>query len=330
MRFLMGAVVALALFGGPAAVRDAHAQTSAATVTQADIARLQDAVSDLSGEVSRMRSRDPQGADRLQSDLDDLRDEVVYLRVKLRKEGSVSRTEYTAMRDRIDDLRSRARGTTSTSSTVGSGSGIGTSTSSNGSSSSGSGVGSEPLPRDRDSGHSGTTNSARRSSSDTAIPVGQEIDVRLQDSLNSGRNQVEDRFLATTLVDLQVDERVLIPAGSEMRGVISSVTSAGRVNRKGSLAVSFDEITVNGRTYPIRGTVTQALESEGVRGEAGKIGAGAGVGAIIGGILGGFKGALAGILIGGGGVVAATEGTEVDLPPGTVLRVRLDSPPNIR
>jgi hypothetical protein len=33
---------------------------------------------------------------------------------------------------------------------------------------------------------------------------------------------------------------------------------------------------------------------------------------------------LAGILIGGGGTVAATEGKDVDLPPGTVLRVRID------
>ena len=60
-----------------------------------------------------------------------------------------------------------------------------------------------------------------------------------------------------------------------------------------------------------------------------RIGTGAGVGAIIGGILGGFKGALAGILIGGGGTIAATEGKEVELPQGTVLRVRFDSPVHI-
>jgi hypothetical protein len=89
--------------------------------------------------------------------------------------------------------------------------------------------------------------------------------------------------------------------------------------------VTFDRITVTGRAYPIRATVTQALESEGIKGEKEKIGAGAGVGAIIGGILGGFKGALAGILIGGGGTIAATEGKDVDLAPGTVLRVRLDT-----
>ena len=49
-------------------------------------------------------------------------------------------------------------------------------------------------------------------------------------------------------------------------------------------------------------------------------------GAIIGGILGGFKGALAGVLIGGGGTIAATEGKEVELPQGSILRLRLDSP----
>ena len=82
------------------------------------------------------------------------------------------------------------------------------------------------------------------------------------------------------------------------------------------MTLSFDQVTVNGRAYPMRGTVTQAIEGEGIKGETARIGTGAGVGAIIGGILGGFKGALAGILIGAGGTIAATEGKEVDLPAG--------------
>jgi hypothetical protein len=61
-------------------------------------------------------------------------------------------------------------------------------------------------------------------------------------------------------------------------------------------------------------------------GEKEKIGIGAGVGGILGAILGGGKGALAGILIGGGGTIAATEGKDVELPSGTVLRVRMDAP----
>ena len=111
---------------------------------------------------------------------------------------------------------------------------------------------------------------------------------------------------------------------------MSSVTKAGRIERRGGLTVAFDRITIGGRSYPIRATVTQALESEGLRGEAGKIGAGAGIGAILGAIFGGAKGALAGILIGGGGTILATEGKDVELPAGTVLRVRLDSGLNLR
>jgi hypothetical protein len=60
------------------------------------------------------------------------------------------------------------------------------------------------------------------------------------------------------------------------------------------------------------------------------ISAGAGVGAVLGGILGGFTGALDGILIGAGGTIAAIEGEEVELPPGSVLRVRIDSPLEIQ
>jgi hypothetical protein len=50
------------------------------------------------------------------------------------------------------------------------------------------------------------------------------------------------------------------------------------------------------------------------------------VGGLIGGILGGVRGALTGILIGAGGTVAATEGKDVDLPAGTILRLRFDAP----
>ena len=126
------------------------------------------------------------------------------------------------------------------------------------------------------------------------------------------------------MVDLYQGNDVLIPAGSTLRGVVSSVNKATRTDRKGSLTVAFDQITVRGRSYPIHATVTQAIESEGIKGEAAKIGAGAGVGAIIGGILGGAKGALLGVLIGGGGTIAATEGKDVTLPAGTVLRVKFD------
>lgn len=162
------------------------------------------------------------------------------------------------------------------------------------------------------------------------IPVGQQLDVRLQTALNSGSAKPEQRFETTTVVDLKQGDAVLIPAGSVVRGVVSKVEPAGRIDRSGSLTLAFDEIVVNGRTYPIRGLATQAFESRGIREEVGTIGTAGAVGAIVGGIIGGLKGALIGAVVGSGGVIAATEGKDVELPAGTIIRVRLDSPVQIR
>jgi hypothetical protein len=297
---------------------------SGSAVTSTDIQRLQDQVYDAGNELSRLRSRDASLADRLQPQLDDLRDEVIYLRVKMRKEGSVSRNEYNDVRSRVESIRSQTR----TDSSAGQGAGSWNAGSTGGSGSTGYGSGSTS---GGNSGAYGTNDSAsRQTPRRNEIPSGQEIDVRLERELSSETAQVEDRFVATTMVDLYQGNDVLIPAGSQVRGVVSSVNKATRTDRKGSMTVAFDQVTVRGRSYPMRGTVTQAIESEGIKGEAAKIGAGAGVGAIIGGILGGAKGALLGVLIGGGGTIAATEGKDVTLPAGTVLRVRFDQPLQIR
>lgn len=267
----------------------------AQTVTAADIQRVQDNLADVSRDLPQVKSNDPSLAARLRKDVEEASDEAIYLKVKLRKAEPVTRNEYLELVDQVDRLRDQVRFEVSGRTTP-----------------SGSAAPS--------AGVSGTHD----------VPVGTEIDVRIQQALNSGTAQVEDRFEATTMVDLRQGERILVPAGSTLRGIVSSVNKAGRIERKGSMTVAFDRITVKGRDYPIRATVTEAIESEGIKGDAAKIGVGAGVGAIIGGILGGAKGAIAGILIGGGGTIAATEGKDVDLPSGTVLRVRLDSGLNLR
>ena len=319
-----------------AALALAVAGTAAAqpAVAPADIQRLQDQLFQAGSEVSRLRNSDSALASRLDSELDELREEVVYLRVKLRKEGTVNRSEYADLRDRIQELRTRARGETGAYAPAAPPSGNAGSQRSGGitggtidSSAGAAASGSQDERRTAQTGQGAPA--GQQGSSRSVIPAGQELDVRLQSQLSSDTSRVEDRFEATTVTDLYRGNDVLIPAGSVVRGVVSSVNPATRTDRKGQLTVAFDQITVNGRSYPMRGTVTQALESEGIRGEAGRIGAGAGVGAVIGGILGGVRGALLGVLIGGGGTIAATEGKDVVLPAGTILRVRLDSPPDV-
>jgi hypothetical protein len=159
-----------------------------------------------------------------------------------------------------------------------------------------------------------------------SLPAGQELDVRLQDTLSSETATVEQQFEATTVVDLTQDGAVLVPAGSVVRGIVRAVEPATRTNRTGSLTLAFDRLTVDGRAHPIRGNAVEAFKSEGLAGEVAKIGAGAGVGGLIGGSLGGAKGAILGVLVGAGGTVAATEGKDVELPSGSIVRIRLDAP----
>jgi len=316
MRFAFPVLFALTLV-----TASSSAASAQSTVTAGDIQRLQDNIYEASRSVGQMRSRDASAAAQLQAELDDAADEAIYLKVKLRKNEPIRRNEYADVRDRVENIRDRARGNSGGGYTPPAGSiGDDRPVSSAGA------PARAPYPDDNR-----YPSEPVRSQNPNEIPVATEFDVRLQNQLSSKTSQVEDRFEATTMVDLRDERgRVMVPAGSLMRGVVSSVNRATRTDRKGSLTVAFDRVTINGRSYPIRATVSQALESEGIMGEKEKIGIGAGAGAILGAILGGAKGALAGILIGGGGTIAATEGKDVELPSGTVLRVRLDSPLNLQ
>ncbi|MDE3154148.1 MAG: hypothetical protein KGN76_03555 [Acidobacteriota bacterium] len=282
----------------PGLVAPASAQ-SANGVSAAAIRKLEDRVVEIRHDIVKLRATDAVEADQLMSTLGDLHDDVIYLKVKLRKGQRVSFQEYGDLNGRLEDFAARVQ------------------------------VALAPPPPPPPPAPVSPAPPAESSDAGTPrvmreLPVGTLLDARLQETLSSATAAVEDHVQATTAVDLIRGDRVLVPAGSLMRGVVTSVTKATRLDRKGQLTMSFDRITINGTTYQMRGTVTEA--SEGIAGEKAKIGTGAGIGAIIGGLLGGFKGVLAGVLIGGGGMVAATPGKDVELPAGTVLRVRIDSP----
>ena len=107
------------------------------------------------------------------------------------------------VRDKIEDLRSRARG----DSTGAYSAAPSTST------------GRQATTTTR--GTTGTTAANQRGAIE--IPAGTEMDVRLTNTLDSGTAKVEDRFEGTTLVDLNINGRTVIPAGSVVRGVVTAV-----------------------------------------------------------------------------------------------------------
>src|SRR5512141_1744281 len=228
---------------------------SAQSVTSSDIQRLQDRIYDADTQISSVRAQNANLASDMRAQLDDLRDEVIYLKVKLRKDGNVSRSEYQDLSDRIEQITGRARNEASmagTTSTYGSGTnrpyGSGTNTTYGSGSSTGSGSnttyggspsGSTTTPGGTSSGTSGTygqTTGSRTGTRSTAdenadVPAGTQLDVRLQTPLSTKDATVEQRFEATTVEALRsANGNVLIPAGSTVRGVISDVKKPGRLD----------------------------------------------------------------------------------------------------
>lgn len=262
-----------------------------AAVTAADVERLDAVTAAIEKQVAALKMSDPTLAADVEKSLTGLKEEVVFMRVMVRRGGTVSRADYNGVRDRLETLRVKSQGQK---------------------------VSAQPFLDD-----------PAPSGRVWVVPVGTEIDVRLQTALNSATAKVEQRFEATSLVDLKLGGDVVIAAGTVVRGFVGSVRPAGRVERRGSLTLSFDEILLREGPTRLRASVTQALDGK-MGDDMSRIGTGAVVGAILGGLLGGGKGLLVGVLVGAGGTIAATDGTDVDLPAGTILRVRIDSPLEIR
>ena len=165
---------------------------------------------------------------------------------------------------------------------------------------------------------------------EVVLPASSVIGLQVETSLSSERARIEDRVEARVTRDVVANGRVAIPAGSRMLGSVTFVDRGGKLKDRARLGIRFhtlvladgDEVQLNTEPF-YRDGESPAGDS------AKKIGGAAAVGAIIGGIIGGARGAVLGVLIGGGGTIAATEGKDVTLPPGTILRVRFEQAPDI-
>ena len=170
------------------------------------------------------------------------------------------------------------------------------------------------------------TAAARQLPAETSIPV------TLETTVSSATSHPEDRVDARVSADVVSGGKVVIPAGSELRGNVVSVRRSGKVKGLAYLSMSFNELVVNGKTYRIatRRIGVQAQPSHGR--DAKIIGGGAGAGAVVGALVDGKEGAAKGALVGAGagtGVVLATRGKEVTLASGSRWRVRLVKPVEI-
>jgi len=168
---------------------------------------------------------------------------------------------------------------------------------------------------------------------EVTLPQGTALPLRLRSAVASDTSRVEEPVRAELREAVVVDGATVLPAGTELAGVVTGAERSGRVKGRARVAYRFNSLSYDGERYDIA-TAQLSHEAEATKGEdATKIAVGAGAGAAIGAILGGGDGAAKGAAIGGAagtGAVLATRGEEIRVAPGASVTTRLTAPVTIR
>jgi hypothetical protein len=167
------------------------------------------------------------------------------------------------------------------------------------------------------------------------LPAGTRLPVVLDTPVASNTSRAEQSITGHLSRDVAVNGMVVVPAGSEVLGVVTGARQSGRVKGRAYIGIRFTTLVPKGGTerYRIRTAAIGRLAPATKKDDAIKIGAPAAGGALVGALVGGKKGALIGAGAGGGAgtaVVLSTRGKETGFARGTVLTVRLAAPVTLR
>ncbi len=175
------------------------------------------------------------------------------------------------------------------------------------------------------------------------VSPGTELELVLSTEIEAGETAEGDEFLSKISKDVMVDGRVVIPRGTVVHGVLSTLEGPKRAGRNGYINTRFDYlVTPDGREIPIEGNST-TRNSNG-KAAAKVVGRAAGytaIGGVVGTLMvlqyGGLAAAAAshgtalagGAAIGGAGgltIAMLTKGKSVMLQPGAEMHIKLNEP----
>ena len=188
-----------------------------------------------------------------------------------------------------------------------------------------------PVPSERAAGAS--SSQAAPGYRAITMPIGTTLPLALTNSVASDTSAIEDAVTAELTSAITIDGREVLPAGTQLAGVVTGVDDSDRVKGRAMIAFRFTSLRTGDRRYDLETAPLSRLAPATKGEDATKIGIGAGAGAVIGGILGGKKGAAQGAAVGGGagtGVVLATKGREVRLERGADVTTQLTAPLIVR
>jgi hypothetical protein len=172
------------------------------------------------------------------------------------------------------------------------------------------------------------------------VPPGAPLDLVLSTEIEAGETAEGDEFFGKIIKDVLVDGQLVIPRGTVMHGVLSTMQEPKRAGRNGYITTRFDYLTTpDGRKVSIEGNST-TRDSKG-KAAAKVVGRAAGytaIGGVVGTVMalqfGGLAGAAAshGATLAGGAAIGGTagltvamlmKGKSVMLQPGAEMRVTL-------
>ena len=174
---------------------------------------------------------------------------------------------------------------------------------------------------------------------------GVTIRVKLLDRISSAETEKNEPFRGKVASDVLQDGKVLIPAGAEIEGRVTAVSSGEHLGGHGSFRLKPEAVVLpDGTRYQLRAEVTGTPGSKTRVGSEGTINAGSrahkdgieygtvvGAGLVTGAVVGGPVGAVAGGAIGAGVVTThlLVDHPQATLEPGAVLLFTLTEPMNL-
>lgn len=177
------------------------------------------------------------------------------------------------------------------------------------------------------------------------IPAGHKFIMELETSLHTRTTRKGDRVEFRTAADVLVDDQIVIPNHSLVRGTVVKAKRAGRLFGRAEIQLRFDEVQLpDGTVLPLQASITRMgfdpvdgkpgedpkLEGEaGAGGELKTVAGGAAQGGLVGVIYGGARGGMYGAAAGAAvsaAQIALQRGPDLDLPRSTMFEAQFNAP----
>ena len=161
------------------------------------------------------------------------------------------------------------------------------------------------------------------------VPEETSLKVTLDQGVSSTVSRPGDHFQATLAEPVVLKDKVVIPQGTPVEGVVVDAIPSGHLKGRAHLQLALDSLQLGGKTYDIRTAKNYRRGGDHRKRNWAWIGGGAGGGLLIGAAAAGGKGALIGGPIGAGAGLAVAYFTgkrDIHLAPETRLEFHLNQP----